>query len=369
VLFLTESMEIAGAEQLVLALLRRLDRRRFEPVVGCLAERGPLAPDVESLGIEVVALGKRPGFDLRVLARLVRLMRERRIDILHSHVWPADVWGRVAAKVARVPILITTQHSVAVWKRSRHFLVDRLLSRFSATIVCVSRAVLDFYRDDARLAPHRLRLIYNGIDPAPFVQASDRDATRAKLEATPEQPVLLVVGRLIPEKTQVLFLEALALVRRDHPTAIGWIAGDGPLRAELEERVRSLELDGTRLLGARRDVAELLHAADAFVLPTGVREGLSLSLLEAMAAGCTAVATDVGGNRETIDDGRTGHLVPKQDVGALAAAMGRVLSDRERARRMSEAARAEMLDRFTLDRMVHDYEELYLGHARRCRLT
>jgi glycosyltransferase involved in cell wall biosynthesis len=366
VLLLMESMEVAGAEQLVLSIVRRLDRSRFRPIIGCLTVPGPLAPEVEEAGVELVALGKRPGFDASILRKLMRLMRAKRIDVLHTHVWPADVWGRVAARAVGVPVAITTEHNVCDWKSWRHFAVDRWLARWSTRIVCVSEAVLEFYRDRAHLPVSKLLRIYNGIDPAPFLDVIDVAGKRSSLGAGGDRVVMTAVGRLIPQKTHHHFLEALRDVRRSCPAIQGWIVGGGPLRSDLEARAEALGLvpDGVRFLGERRDVPDLLKASNAFVLPTAVREGLSLSVLEAMAAGLPIVATDVGGNREIIEDGRTGLLVPPGDGAALGAAMLRVVEDPGRARGWGRAARTEMLSRFSLDAMVREYERLYELDAR-----
>jgi glycosyltransferase involved in cell wall biosynthesis len=366
VLFLMESMEVAGAEKLVLSMVRRLDRTRFRPVVGCLTVPGPLAGDVEAAGAELVALGKRPGFDVRILGRLRHTLSDHRVDVLHTHVWPADVWGRIAARSVGTPIVITTEHNVCNWKTWRHFAVDRFLARWSTSVVCVSNAVLEFYRDRAGIASPPLRCIHNGIDPTPFVEPIDVARERSALGVDARAIVLTAVGRLVPQKTHEMFLEALSRIRRAHPSVVGWVVGHGPLRADLEARARALGLfpEGVRFFGERGDVPLLLKMSDAFVLPTAVREGLSLSILEAMAAGLPVVVTDVGGNREVVEDGTTGLLVPPGDPQALADAMGLVVTSSARAREWGRTAREVVLARFTLDRMVREYEELYESAAR-----
>lgn len=371
VLFLMESMEVAGAEQLVLSIVRRLDRDRFHPIIGCLTVPGPLAPEVEAAGVELVALGKRPGFDVSILRKLMRLMREKQVDVLHTHVWPADVWGRIAARAVGVPVVITTEHNVCNWKDFRHFAMDRWLARWSTHVVCVSDAVRDFYQSQAGLPAQRLLRIHNGIDPAPFLEPIDVAAQRAALGAGPNRIVMTAVGRLVPQKSHWLFLEALHEVRRSHPEALGWVVGDGPLRADLEAQAVKLGLmgDGIQFLGQRRDVRDVLKASDAFVLPTAVREGLSLSVLEAMAAGLPVVAADVGGNRELVEDGRTGLLVVPGDAASLAGAMRRVIENPDQARDWGRKARAEVLSRFTLDQMVREYERLYESNAPRQDVT
>ena len=371
VLYLVESMEIAGAEQVVLSLARGLDRDRFIPEIGCLTVEGPLAPRLREAGVPVVALGKRPGLDVSVVPRLMRMMRQRRIDIVHTHVWNADVWGRVSAALAGVPVRITTAHSVDVWKGRAQLSVDRCLSMVTQRVVCVSEAVRTFYADRAGIAAEKLTVIYNGIDVQPFDGPIDVAAKRRALGVDPAGPVLSVVARLLPEKGHRHFLEALAALRGAQPRISGLIVGQGVMRAELEARSRELGLlDSVRFLGERTDVPEILRATDILVLPSTLREGLSISLLEAMAARRPVVASDVGGNRETIGDSGAGLVVPPADSRSLAVALEALLADPERAHRMGEAGRAKVERDFDIRRMVRQTETIYtdlLADRRRMR--
>jgi len=358
---LVESMEVAGAEQVVLALARGLDRSRFRPIVGCLTIEGPLATELRAAGVDVFAVGKKPGPDVSVLGRLARRMRAERIDVVHTHVWNADVWGRLAGLLAGVPVLLTTAHSVDVWKKSRHLAVDRVLAAVSRRIVCVSEAVRAFYRDRAHIPEGKLAVILNGIDLAPFDVPVDIPRTRAGLRLNGHAPVLTVVARLLPEKGHRYFLEALAVLRREFPSAVGLVVGDGVERRELEVLAARLGLtgEGVRFLGERRDVPEILAATDVFVLPSSVREGLSVSLLEAMAARRASVVTDIGGNRETIKDDVSGRIVPPADAGALARAFADILKNPEARSRMGLAARARVERNFSVTRMVRETQDLY----------
>lgn len=361
VLLLVESMEVAGAEQVVLALARGLDRSRFQPAVGCLTIEGPLAKELRAAGVEVFALGKRPGPDLGVLFRLARRMRAARIDVVHTHVWNADVWGRLAGWLARVPVLMMTAHSVDVWKKPRHLAVDRALAAVSRRVICVSEAVRAFYRDRAGVPESKLTVILNGIDMAPFDQPFDAARVRSGLGLNGATAVLTVVARLLPEKGHRYFLEALALLRREFPSAVGLVVGNGGLRGELEAQASQLGLlgKGVHFLGERRDVPEILAASDVFVLPSSVREGLSISLLEAMASRRPAVVTDVGGNRETVEDGVSGRVVAPGDAAALASAFAELLRDRAYAERLGRGARERVARNFSVDRMVRETSELY----------
>lgn len=363
VLFLVESMEVAGAEQVVLSLAQGLDRARFRPLVGCLVDEGPLAEILRRDGIPVFALGKRPGFDVSVVRRLMRILRDEHIDVVHTHVWNADVWGRFTAWLARVPVRMMTAHSVDVWKTRAHLAVDWGLARVSDHVVCVSVAVRDFYHRRAGVPDRKLSVILNGIDAAPFDVPIDAAAKRRELGIPAEAPVISVVARLLPEKGHCHLLAAMPRIREAFPQAVLLVVGNGPTRMDLERQARGLGLheDGVRFLGERRDVPEILKITSVYVLPSSVREGLSISLLEAMASRRPVVVTDVGGNRETVGHGRSGLVVRPADSDALAEAVLKLLQDPDLARQLGVSARARVDEDFSVSRMVRQTEELYEG--------
>jgi glycosyltransferase involved in cell wall biosynthesis len=206
-------------------------------------------------------------------------------------------------------------------------------------------------------AAERFVTVANGISPAPHTRP--RDAIRAELGVEPADPTVLTIGSLTAQKAQPDLLEAFASGSVARPRARLLIAGDGPRRAELEARAAALGLGSrARFLGARLDAADLLVACDVFAL-SSTREGLSITLLEAMRAGRPCVATRVGGNPEAVADGVTGSIVPPRDPAALGAALGRLLDDRALAETMGAAGRERFAARFTAERMVRETESLY----------
>lgn len=362
VLLLVESMEVAGAEKVVLSLARGLDRGRFRPLVGCLTSEGPLAEALRQVGVPVFALGKRRGFDLGVVRRLIRLLREQRVDVVHTHVWNADVWGRFSALLARVPVRMMTAHNVDDWKTPPQLAVDWALAKVSAQVVCVSEAVKEFYRTRAGVSPRKLSVILNGIDLAPFNDVStDAGSKRRELGVPVDAPVCSVIARLVPQKGHRYLLAALPAIREAFPSAVVLVVGNGSERESLERQAHELGLlgDAVRFLGERRDIPEILKATDVLVLPSSEREGLPICVLEAMAARRPVVVTDLGGNRQVIEEGRTGFIVPAADAGALAAGIRRMLEDPEQARAMGEAGRAKVEREFGVSRMVQQTADLY----------
>jgi glycosyltransferase involved in cell wall biosynthesis len=359
VLYVIWSLQMGGAERVVADLARSLDRRVFRPLVCCLNFKGHLAEPLERDGVPVYSLGKRPKLDLAVLLKLVRLMRRENVAVVHTHLWTSSFWGRLAAALARVPVVVVTEHNLDTWRRTHHLLADRLLGRVTDDWVFVSREVESFYRSRLEIPPDRGHVVHNGIDLAPLRRPVDRAAARARLGLPADARVAGVVGRLEARKGHRFFLEAMAAVAAREPGTLGLIVGDGKEREEILARRDALGLAETvRLVGYWPDLAEALAALDVFVLPS-VMEGHPLAILEAMAAGKPVVATEVGGNAEAVEHGRTGLLVPPEAPGPLAEAILELVCDRERAARLGEAGRRSLESRFSLPAAVKANEDIY----------
>jgi glycosyltransferase involved in cell wall biosynthesis len=361
VLLLLYTLEAAGAEKVVLSLVDRLDRRRYRPIV-CGFRGGSLRAEFERYGIPVYVLDKRRGLDLGVAWRLVRLMKEHDIRIVHSHNFSANLWGRLAAIVAGVPVRIATEHSMP-WIKSRiERGLDQSLAPLTTKIVSVSEAVRDAHLREERIRPDRMAVIYNGIERW---AGSDQEtaafgyALRTELGIATDAPLCLTVGRLEPPKGHATLFEAIPRILASVPRARFVMAGDGSLRGELEASARLLGIEhAVTFLGARNDVRRLCAVADVAINPAH-REGFSIAMLEAMSAGLPIVATDVGGNAEAVISGESGIIVPPKDADALASGAIRVLADRELASMFGSRARQRFEERFTIERMMQSIEALY----------
>ncbi len=351
------SLGLGGAEQVVIRLASGVDRRRFEPVIVCLDRPGPFAAQAEERGVEVLAVDKRGPIDVRAVVRLARLFRSRGIEVVHTHLWGANLWGRLAARAARVPVVACTEHNVDTWKRGYHLALDRLLAPAATHLVAVSEEVRTFYERHG-VGRGRWRVVYNGVE-VPSAPCQERgDAFRA-LGLGPEDRVVGLVGRLVPAKAPEVFLRALASAAPRVPALRGLVVGDGPSRSAAEAEARRLGLeDRVVFAGLRRDVPEILPGLDALVF-SSLREGLSMAMLEAMAAGVPVVATAVGGTPELITHGTTGLLVPPDRPDALAEALVSLLRDASVAGRLRAAARQHIEARFSAARMIEAHEALY----------
>jgi len=356
------SLGLGGAEQMVIRLAAGLDRRRFAPLIVCLNTPGPFAEQAAREGLEVIALHKRGPWDLRVLFGLAALMRTRRIDVVHTHLWGANLWGRSAARFAKVPVVITTEHNVDIWKPTYYFMLDRFLARWTSKLIGVSQQVRDFY--EARgVGRGRWDVIYNGV-AVPSGTPRGRDGRYAALGISSEEPVVGWVGRFVSAKAPERFVEVVARALERIPTLRALMVGDGPLRPHIEAQLRRLGLEGRiSITGMRHDVPELLRGMDALVF-SSEREGFSMAMLEAMAAGVPVVATRVGGTPELIESGVSGILVPPGNPQALADETVALLQDSWKARAMTWAARERVQQQFSLRRMIEAHEAIYCRDKR-----
>jgi glycosyltransferase involved in cell wall biosynthesis len=357
------SLARGGAERLVVEISKRI-HPAIQTTVCCLDEPGDLAPELEQAGITVVALNRRPGFHPSLGRRIGALATDCGATVLHCHQYSPYVYGCLAALRHPELRIVYTEHgrlSDAPPSSKRRF-ANRLLSRRPADIAVVSNE-LRAYLAAGGFPLDRLRVVYNGIEPGLEPRQADRQRARAALGVGPSTIVFGTTARLDPVKDLVTLVEAFELARLSVPNAVLVIVGDGPERTALQARARALGVEAAvRFVGVRTDARALLAGFDLFV-NCSVSEGVSLTILEAMAAGLPVVATNVGGTPEVVVDDQTGLLVPPQNAAELAAAMVLLAGSAECRLALGRAGRDRLVSRFSFDRMVDDYVRAYCGGA------
>ena len=351
-------LDVGGAERALVALATGLDRRRWHPSVACLGSEGALVEPLRAEGIETVCLDVSRRHPLRAIRRLAEAFRRLRPELVQSFLFHANIASRLAAPMAGRPWVVGGLR-VAEHQKRWHRALDRLTSRLEVGSVCVSEGVLRFARDVGRIAPDRLAVIPNGVDPHRFDLAAPAD--RAALGVPPGATLALFVGRLDMQKGLPILLKAAAEVAKAEPRWHLVLAGDGPGRDVVRRAAESPDLAGrVHSIGRRDDVPSLLRAADLLVLPS-LWEGMPNVVLEAMAARRAVVATAVEGTEDLVVPGATGWLVPPTDAGALARALLDAMSDPDRLRRFGEAGRARVESQFTPGGLVDAYARLWAG--------
>jgi L-malate glycosyltransferase len=353
-------MTPGGTEHLVLEICKRV-RHEFEVTVCCLDDEGEWAADLRAEGIEVIALRRQPGFRPGVGRRIAALAAERNIELLHCHQYSPFVYGWIASQLNRRLRVVYTEHgrlsdAPPSWKRQ---LVNPVLSRFNGEIVAVSHELRD-YMVASRFAAGRVGVIHNGIEPGSAPSFADRVRARRALGLDDTAFVVMAVARLDPVKDFPTLIDAFAIVRAQMPRARLVIVGDGPERARLEQCAARPDVAGAvDVVGFRAGVRQLLPAADLYV-SSSISEGISLTILEAMAAKVAVVATAVGGTPEVLPTAADGGiLVPSRDAAGLAAAIASLERDTAGRAAIAAAGRRRLESAFTIDRMVGDYMRAY----------
>ena len=361
VLYVVGNFVAGGAERHLLELWKRIDRRRFDIAIACFRREGAFLAEAESLGWPVRELGVgRRIYDLSGLAgfvRLIHLIRELRPQIVHGYLFGPNLFAALAGRLAGVPAVVVAKRNVDAFESRRQVLAQRLAHRLATHVTAVSEAVAD----SAVLlgVPRgRITVIPNGVDATRFAAPAAVEEARRSLGAD-ASPLVGSVGCLAARKDYGTLLEALAILKSRGFEFEAALVGDGPERQALEERSRALGLaPWVHFLGERPDVDALLPAMDVFVLSSR-EEGIPNALLEAMAAGRPSVVTAVGGNREVLDDGETGWMVPPSSPALLADALADVLSHPDEARRRGDAARRVTIERRGIEARVRRHEEFY----------
>ncbi|MFN3197028.1 MAG: glycosyltransferase [Bradymonadia bacterium] len=365
VMHVVHTLNVGGAEKLVHDLALAVDRQRFRPVVACLDEGGALEAGLKAEGIPVEILHRAPGLRPDVVGRLAAACVKHRIDVIHAHQYTPFFYGLLAGRLAGWKRCLLTEHGrhFPDVRKPKRVAANQLLWRLNGATVAVSEFTRQALIDNDGFPPHHVRVLYNGIDTRRFDDLPPRDDIRASLGVTPDTPVVGICARMSPEKNLPLLVDAFARLRQVQPEAVLLLAGDGPARADVEQRASALDLgDAVRFLGFRKDVPALVTAYDVFAL-SSLTEGTSVTLLEAMYGRCPVVATAVGGNPEIVADGETGVLVPSEDVETFAGALVHMFEDRDEALRMGVRGRARVQAHFTFDGMVKAYEDLYTDLA------
>ncbi|MCC6850554.1 MAG: glycosyltransferase [Deltaproteobacteria bacterium] len=355
--FFSPELVRGGTQRHLLEVLRLIDRARFAPIVICAKGHGPLGDEVRAAEVPLVELGLGPSMASRDVLRCVReaaaALRAHRVRLVQYFEWRAGLIALLAARRVGGCRIVAARRSVNKERGVQRWLADVVV--LAADRIVVNAALL---RPRGR-AGERTDVIPSGVDTGRFRPDADRAGAKARLGLDPTTPVIGTVGRLEPRKGTATLIAAVAALRDTGRAFSAVVVGDGPLRRELEADVAARALGSRiRLLGDRTDVRGVLAALDAFVLPSRT-EGMSNALLEAMAMGLPAIATAVGGNPEVIADGRSGLLVPAEDPGAMAAAVGRVLDDGALAVRLGAAARRAVEERYGARSMVRRLEAVY----------
>ncbi|MFZ0420456.1 MAG: glycosyltransferase family 4 protein [Candidatus Sulfotelmatobacter sp.] len=352
-----------GAEEHILQLLSGLDRKQFRPSLACTPELATLLGRELPKDVEMCELRLDRLADFRGMLRLRTFLRKNRIQILHSHMFRASLFASPIGRIARVPVIVETAHVREVWRKGWKacFVVDRVASKCVDQTIAVSNAIARYLIESKGIAKHKITVIPTAPALcAPAEKCASLAERKRSLGVSETDPLIVLAGRLEPQKGHKVAIDAMIAVLKEFPRAQLMFLGEGSLRSQLEQLVESKELGGNvRFGGFIKNLRDWFAAADLSVLPS-FYEGLPMTVLEALQEACPIVATAVDGTPEIIRDGETGILVPPGNAAELGNAICTMLRDREFAKRTAVAGQRDVLRNFSVGNLITRTQELYL---------
>jgi len=362
-------LDVGGLENGLVNLINNLPAGRYRHAIVCLTESSKFKMRIKRNDVSIYELHKKNGKDISVYFRLWKLFRRLRPSIIHTRNLAALESGVIAA-IAGVPIRIHGEHGRDIYdlygNNAKYKKMRRICNPFIHRFIAVSKDLTNWLYSDVGIPLYKITQIYNGVDTARF-QPREHDSDqhqRIPANFISEDSIIIgTVGRLEPVKDQTTLIKAFLQLIINKPSRRQWlrlvIIGDGSLRLKIEEML--VEADAMELVwmaGARNDVSEILRELDIFVLPS-LGEGISNTILEAMASGLPVVATRVGGNSELIKEGLTGYLVPADDSQSLAIALTEYIDNFELRKAHGEAGRQRAQEVFSISSMMKHYQDVY----------
>ncbi|MBS4012816.1 MAG: glycosyltransferase [Bacteroidetes bacterium] len=366
---LINSYSLAGAEKLVFDIVTGIDKKKFEVFVcsmGNLKDKieETIFYDLKEKGIKTFMLGKpQRKRRLEAVLKLRRLLQENHVTILHTHCQSPDFYGKIAAFLARTPLVFSTIHSVEGY----HAIHESILNKLTTRYVAISETVKQYAVSDLRIPSGKIEVIYNAVDAQKFSPiAVDKNAKLQELGVPSGRKIVTAIGTIHKIKGHIYLIEAAEQVIKKFPDThfliVGDTSADSDSAGRIKEMVNAKKLqDRIILTGKRTDIPEILSVTDIFVLPS-LWEGLPIALLEAMASGVPAVVTNVGSNAEVVTDGVNGFIVPPKNSLFLAQRIEKLLADPQKANTLGVEGQKKVKESFGMAQLVQKHEQLYLRH-------
>ena len=355
------ALPLHGAENHFLSLARQLDPLKVKNTICLISGEGELVKDLRAMGIPVTLIRKKSRYDISIIWRLRSFLKKGQFDIIHSNLFTANLWGRLAAFGLKSAYVVTVHsiHSRHNPKQARiEAFFDRLLSHSTNLLICVTKEVKNSMNRDVRLATTKLTTIENGIDFPEERDIPTKNEARQRLGLSERDHVLVVIGRFSTPKNHIVFIDSLVPLRETFPHLKVLLVGNGEKESEVREAISTHHLESTvLLLGLRRDIPTILSASDILVIPS-IWEGLPIVMLEAMAAGTPVIATRVGGIPDALTNHVTG-LLTTPDAPSLSKTMIEGLSDLQKMQKMAKTAREVTQKRYNIKRTAARYTDVY----------
>jgi glycosyltransferase involved in cell wall biosynthesis len=365
-MIITHDLAIGGLQQVIVNICRSINRDLFNVSVLCLRDLGEFTPEVENLGINVFFLPqKEKGTDYLSFLNVAKILRQKKVDVIHTHNTQPFVDGTIGALLSGRKIrIIHTDHARDFPDKKRYMFAEWLMSHFAYKVVGVSDHTTRNLMTYEKISSKKLITIPNGIDGSKYNVTINKSEKRKQLGIRETGPVIGLGVRLSEQKGITYLIHAMPSIIERFPDISLIIAGKGELEDQLKNEAKELGVNrNVFFVGPRLDMPELLNLFDIYVLPS-LWEGLPMVILEAMAAGCPVLATDVGGNSTAIQNGYNGSLVMAKDPSVLTEEIIKLLSDEDIRKKYSGNAKEIFLQKYHSNVMTREYEQLYQGKGR-----
>ena len=361
ILHIFVSLPVGGAENLLLSTVKGLDAYKYRSFVCCISEKGPVGDEIEALGFPVHVLGKlkKGGFDRSIVDDLAELAQSLSIGLIHTHLYHANMYGRLAAKRAGVPVVSSIHNTYSSKPKLQRRLFNWYLARHCKAIIAGSTEIRDDIIRWDHVSADKIELIPNTVDLSVSQSELTREQARQALGITQDQIVLGTMGRLEEQKGHSVLLDAMATLCKQYPQIHLLLVGDGRLRSKLEEQASALGISShISFLGTRRDIGDLFRAMDIFVMPS-LWEGLSLAMLSAMAANLPVIATRVGGVSEVMGNDEFGLTLEPSDPEALSQKIGQLMDDKQKREYLAEIGKQHVETNYSDAALVSRLQDIY----------
>ncbi|MFQ5628468.1 MAG: glycosyltransferase [bacterium] len=364
ILQVVDGFRMGGAEGKLCELIELLDKSKFQSYIANVGPTGPLEEKFNALNVPIFSCQRQSRFDIKPIRQLVHIMKERKIDIVQTTLFWADMVGSIAARLAKVPVVLSwetvTHEGDPYHAQLQRRLGYQLAMRLTDKVIAVSHEIKESLMRRRGLSPDRIEVIHYGVDLEKFYPNGVARNLRSELQLDASHVIFAITARLEEVKGHRYFVDAFKKIAHDIPNTSAIFIGDGSCRDALARQVREYQFeDRVRFLGIRKDINKILNASDVFVLPSIAGEGLPNVVLEAMACGKPVIATAVGGTPEAVLNGENGMIVPSRDIDSLAAALKEIVEQRNKIAVYGKNSRRRAEQAFSLGKQISSFEALY----------
>lgn len=359
ILYIFVTLPVGGAENHLLTVLKEINRSKYNPVICCIREKGEIGEEIERMGVDIITLSRKSkSWNIRIIMDILKIIHQKNIQLIHAHLYHSNMYGRIAAAISKIPVIIT-EHNVYQKYKIKRRVINWLLAKKTDKIIAVSEAVKRYVVSRDWVDASKIEVIYNGIDVKKFQSFLSKEEARHRIGIPVKCFLIGTIARLTEQKGHIYLIKAIDIIKGSIPNAKLVLVGSGPLESYLKAEVSEKELnDYVIFLGSRRDIPDILKAMDIFVLPS-LWEGLGIALLEAMASSIPVIATNVGGVPEIINNDINGLLVPPGDPFSLSQAIFDLYKNEFKRQRLSKNGLETIENKFTSHCMVKKIENLY----------